>query len=95
MIGWQDSGKGIIGYRILSLYGECLYDGKLAFEGTGPFTIGTVISEGPFLTLMEPDEVTIHFKTSRESRRYSHSAPRGARIHDGRNLDRSSPSEAV
>ncbi len=64
MINWQEQGRGTLGYRILSLYGEYLYDGKVTFQGIGPFEIGTTILEGPFLNMLGSDRVTISFKTN-------------------------------
>ncbi len=64
MIDWEDTGKGILGYRVISMYGEMIYDGKVAFEGKGPFETGITLLEGPFVNLLEHDRVTISFKTS-------------------------------
>jgi hypothetical protein len=68
MIDWQETGRGVLGYRILSLYGEFIYDGKVSFEGRGPFTIGTTLLEGPFVNLMGHERATISFKTNKPSR---------------------------
>ena len=43
MTGWEKSGKGTIGYRIVDQYGSMIYDGRVAFEGTGPFEIGITV----------------------------------------------------
>ncbi|MFC2099160.1 metallophosphoesterase family protein, partial [Bacteroidota bacterium] len=64
MINWQSNGKGTLGYRIISYLGEFLYDGKIVFQGTGPFMVGTTILEGPFLGQTGPDRVLISFKTN-------------------------------
>ncbi len=64
MIGWQSTGKGILGYRVTDLYGEFIYDGKVAFEGTGPFKVGITVLEGPFINLVGPDRVAVSFKTN-------------------------------
>jgi hypothetical protein len=68
MIGWEQSGRGILGYRVLSEYGEFLYDGKIAFEGNGPFTAGITLVEGPFISLSESDRVIISFRTNQSCR---------------------------
>ena len=64
MIGWQSTGRGTLGYRIISLYGEIVYDGKVSFEGTGPFKVGTTVVEGPFINLLGHEQVTISFITN-------------------------------
>ncbi len=64
MIDWEETGKGVLGYRVISQYGEFLYDGKVAFEGKGPFETGITLLEGPFVNLLGPDRVTISFKTN-------------------------------
>ncbi|MFC2116480.1 hypothetical protein ACFLTU_08380 [Bacteroidota bacterium] len=64
MIDWQNKGSGTLGYRIMSLHGEIVYDGKVTFEGTGPFKVGTTVVEGPFVNLLGHEKVTISFKTN-------------------------------
>lgn len=65
MIGWKDSGKGTIGYRVVDGKGKMLYDGKIAFKGIGPFEIDDTIVEGPFVNLLQSDGSTISFTTNR------------------------------
>ncbi len=50
MTGWEKSGFGVIGYRVIDQRGRILYDGKFAFSGTGPFTAEPVILTGPFVS---------------------------------------------
>ena len=64
MIDWENTGSGTLGYRIRTLYGELVYDGKVTFEGRGPFKVGTTVVEGPFINLLGHDRVTISFKTN-------------------------------
>ncbi len=64
MIGWKESGQGTIGYRVIDSTGQMLYDGIVGFEGTGPFTIDTVIIEGPFVSKLRPDGATLSFVTN-------------------------------
>jgi hypothetical protein len=64
MVNWEKKGKGIIGYRVIDNKGEMLYDGKIGFRGTGPFSIDTTLIEGPFINLLQPNSVTISFETN-------------------------------
>ncbi|MBA7541825.1 hypothetical protein ES705_34141 [subsurface metagenome] len=68
MTGWEKSGKGTIGYRVINQYGSIIYDGKLSFTGTGPFEVVNTIISGPFINLLKPDGVTISFETSEKSK---------------------------
>ncbi len=61
MIGWEKSGKGTMGYRVVNEDGRILYDGKVSFKGTGPFEVDVTLVEGPFINLIEPDGATISF----------------------------------
>ncbi len=67
MIGWEKSGYGTLGYRIVNDAGLILYDGKVTFEGTGPFKVGVTIIEGPFINLLTDDGATISFTTNVEA----------------------------
>jgi 3',5'-cyclic AMP phosphodiesterase CpdA len=49
MIGWEESGQGTIGYRLMDERGLLLYDGRVTFSGTGPFEVAPTIIEGPLL----------------------------------------------
>lgn len=64
MVGWEKSGYGTLGYRIVNDTGLILYDGKVTFEGTGPFKVGVTIIEGPFINLLTDDGATISFTTN-------------------------------
>ncbi len=50
MTGWEKSGRGVLGYRVINAEGRILYDGKIAFAGTGPFTVEPCILTGPFVS---------------------------------------------
>jgi len=65
MTGWQESGIGTLGYRVVNYYGELIYDGRITFTGTGPFEIGNTIIEGPFISLLSHENVTLWFRTSK------------------------------
>ncbi len=64
MVGWESSGKGTLGYRILDDHGGFLYEGRISFTGTGPFEIDDTIVEGPFVNMLESDGATISFTTN-------------------------------
>ena len=67
MIGWEKSGFGTIGYRIIAPTGRMLYDGKISFRGKGPFRVGSSIVEGPFINIVTPSSVVISFTTNVKS----------------------------
>ncbi len=50
MTGWEKSGHGVLGYRVIDWRGRILYDGKIAFSGTGPFKVEPAILTGPFVS---------------------------------------------
>ncbi len=64
MVGWEKSGKGTIGYRIMQENGLILYDGIVSFYGTGPFEVAPTITEGPFVNILTPEGATISFETN-------------------------------
>jgi hypothetical protein len=66
MIGWEKSGEGTVGYRVIDNEGNMVYDGRVAFKGTGPFEIGITVTEGPFVNLLTKEGATITFKTNTE-----------------------------
>ena len=61
---WEQNGFGQLGYRIVDQHGKLIYDGRINFEGKGPFEIGLSIIEGPFVNKISDDEVTISFVTN-------------------------------
>lgn len=65
MIGWEESGRGVLGYRVADDEGNLLYEGRVAFSGTGPFETAATITEGPFVHNVGPDSVQISFSTDR------------------------------
>ena len=66
MTNWKKSGKGTLGYRIANAKGELLYDGLIAFkyDKENGFSVAKTITEGPFINLLQPNEVTISFDTN-------------------------------
>jgi hypothetical protein len=67
MVGWQKSGRGTLGYRVVNDEGEILYDGKVGFSGSGPFEVDVTIIEGPFINLLSPGGATISYQTNLEA----------------------------
>ena len=53
MIGWEHSGKGRMGYRVMNAEGQLLYDGRVDFRGRGPFEVAPSLVEGPVVDLMK------------------------------------------
>jgi hypothetical protein len=64
MTGWVQKQKGIIGYRVVNETGEFLYDGRIGFKGEATLFIDTTIVEGPFISLLTYESVTIFFDTN-------------------------------
>ena len=64
MVGWHESGKGTIGYRVINSAGDILYDGQISFKGTGPFEVDDSIIEGPFINLLTSEGATISFESN-------------------------------
>jgi 3',5'-cyclic AMP phosphodiesterase CpdA len=66
MVGWGKTGKGTLGYRLISNTGRILFDGHISFKGTGPFEVDDTIIEGPFVNLLTADGATISFETNND-----------------------------
>jgi len=64
MIGWEKSGKGTLGYRVVDKKGRFLYEGRVSFKGIGPFEIDDTIIEGPIVNLLNEMGATISFTTN-------------------------------
>ncbi|RKZ89947.1 MAG: hypothetical protein DRR19_10935 [Candidatus Parabeggiatoa sp. nov. 1] len=72
MIGWKETGRGTLGYRVVNQGGTILYDGKLAFTGKSPFQVNAAsIVEGPFVNFAEDgnfhNTVRVSFETLKET----------------------------
>jgi hypothetical protein len=67
MVGWETKGTGVIGFRVVDHKGRMLYDGRVHFEGTGPFTVGSTITEGPFVNCVTPTSATISWSGLRDT----------------------------
>ncbi len=65
MVGWEQSGKATMGYRVINDRGIFLYDGIVSFKGTGPFIVDLTVVEGPFVDLVTAESATISFTLNR------------------------------
>jgi hypothetical protein len=65
MVGWQKSGGGVIGYRVIAPDGAMLYDGRVRFKGTGPFEADVTLVEGPFVANVTDTTAVIWFELDR------------------------------
>ena len=67
MVGWEQSGRGTIGYRVVDSKGLIVYDGVVSFyHRQDSFVIAPSIIEGPFVNKLRPDGATISFTTNGE-----------------------------
>ncbi|MGE5361388.1 MAG: metallophosphoesterase family protein [Bacteroidales bacterium] len=64
-VGWQQSGRGVIGYRVITSEGGMLYDGRVRFKGTGPFEPDVTLVEGPFVSNVTPRSAVVWFELDR------------------------------
>jgi len=64
LVSWGINKKGVIGYRIADNTGKLIYEGKVAFRGTGPFEVMPTIIEGPFVANVTTEGCVIAFTTS-------------------------------
>lgn len=61
MVGWEQSGRGVIGYRIQDESGNMIYQGRFAFNGTGPFELANVVTEGPIIDQVSHNSAIVSF----------------------------------
>ncbi len=66
MVGWEQSQKGTLGYRVINDSGEFLYDGIVTFNGVGPFKVSATIVEGPFVNLVTSESAVISFTLNKK-----------------------------
>lgn len=59
MISWENTNKGLLGYRVMNSRGILLYDGRIAFEYDGEFEVKPTIIEGPSLHRITPTSATV------------------------------------
>lgn len=67
MVGWEKSGKGVIGYRIFNTHGAIIYDGLIGFKYDGTFKVDLTVLEGPFINRLSPSGTVISFKTNQKA----------------------------
>ena len=67
MIGWEQSKRGTIGYRVVNQTGKFLYDGIITFTGNGPFETVATIVEGPFVNMISEKSAVISFTLNQKS----------------------------
>lgn len=60
---FEESGKGIIGYRIMNSEGKIIYEGRAAFEGKRPYQVVPTIIEGPMVGNLSDKGCVISFET--------------------------------
>lgn len=64
-IGWQKSGRGVLGYRLTDAQGNMISEGKAAFSADEKiFSPLPVVLRGPFLSCQTDSSVTIWYETS-------------------------------
>ena len=56
-------GRGVIGYRIMDSTGRIIYEGRVAFEGTGPYTVVPTLIEGPMVNNLQPGGCVLSYET--------------------------------
>lgn len=63
--GWQKTGRGVLGYRLIDARGEMVFEGKTAFaaddQGFSPLP---TISSGPFIACQTDTSITLWYETS-------------------------------
>lgn len=68
MIGWQQNGKGTLGYRLSDDRGNLLYDGIVSFIAKGPkgpFEVDLTLISGPCVNQLSPAGAIISFGLNR------------------------------
>ncbi len=58
-----DKGSGILGYRIMDSVGRIIYEGRVAFEGKGPYQVVPTLTQGPLVNDMHSDRFIISYDT--------------------------------
>ena len=58
-----DRGKGILGYRLLDSTGRIIYEGRVAFEGKGPYRVVPTLTQGPMVNVMQPTGFILSYET--------------------------------
>ncbi len=64
MSGWEKSGKGTLGYRLVNAEGNIIYDGKVSFVNQEPFLVNVTFIEEPTVNIVTSDSTIIAFRTN-------------------------------
>jgi hypothetical protein len=59
----EEKGTGILGYRIMNSQGRIIYEGRVAFEGKGPYSVEPAIIQGPMINNLAADSCVISYET--------------------------------
>jgi len=66
MSGWEKSNGGFLGYRVMGLEGQLLYDGRLSFKYENDmFRVPPSIIEGPTINQLTDNSVVISMKLNK------------------------------
>lgn len=63
-VGWSANQQFTLGYRLTDERGAVVFDGEVAAEGSGPFTVVPAIYEGPFVSDISATEAVVWYKTT-------------------------------
>lgn len=63
-VGWRETGKFTLGYRLIDEKGMIVFDGEVSVTGIGPFEIVPTIYEGPFVSNIESTSAVVWFETT-------------------------------
>ena len=58
-----EKGKGILGYRIMDSEGRIIYEGRIAFQGKGPYQVLPTIIQGPMVNNLEASGCVLSYET--------------------------------
>jgi hypothetical protein len=61
---FSETGKGVVGFRVIDATGRILYEGRVAFVGKGPYRVVPTIVEGPLVNRLTPDGCVLTYETS-------------------------------
>ncbi|MBE0642152.1 MAG: fibronectin type III domain-containing protein, partial [Bacteroidales bacterium] len=63
LTGWEETGRMVLGYRLIREDGQILFDNRVNITGKGPFQVAPTIIRGPAVFLTGPDAVTLTLVT--------------------------------
>jgi hypothetical protein len=59
----KEKARGIVGFRVIDNDGRILYEGRVAFEGQGPYRVLPTIVEGPFVNDVAASGCVLSYET--------------------------------